>query len=91
MREVKRKRRGEFRVQMSPTQCKAARAALQWSQDRLAEEATVSRAMVTDFETGVRDPHAANRNAVQATLEAAGVEFIEAGRGRRGVTFKDEG
>lgn len=45
----------------------------------LAKEANVSRNTIVDFEKGRRTPGANNLAAIQAALEAAGVEFIEAG------------
>ncbi len=61
----------------SPVQCRAARALLGWSQWDLADLAGVGRSTVADFERAARTPAAENRAALRATLEAAGVIFIE--------------
>ena len=74
---------------VSPAQCRAARAVLGWSQDRLAEVAGVSRTMVTDFEKGSRVPLPATHKALQSALEAAGIEFVSPKNGRAGLLFSD--
>ena len=56
-----------------------ARAALGWSTDRLAAEAGVGRATIQRFEQG-GDARQSSLNAMQMTLEKAGVEFIAAGQ-----------
>lgn len=62
---------------ISAAQCRAARALLDWSQDKLAESATVGRATIADFERGTRlDIMRQNMNSIIGTLEAAGVEFL---------------
>lgn len=61
---------------ITPSQCRAARGVLNWSQAELARAAGVSRAMVDDFEKRRRrQPLALYREALQAALEAAGVVF----------------
>lgn len=62
---------------ISAAQCRAARALLDWNQDKLAESASVGRATIADFERGVRlDVMRQNMISIISTLEAAGVEFI---------------
>ena len=58
-----------------PAQCRAARGLIAWSQDMLAKKARVSRGTVADFEREARMPIENNMSAIQAALEAAGVEF----------------
>ncbi len=70
----------------SPAQCRAARALLRWTQDRLAERAAVARKTVADFELGNRALHRRTRLDITIALEAAGVEFIWAAEGD-GVRF----
>lgn len=75
---------------MSASQCKAARGFLGWSQATLAERAGVSRAMVADFEKGIRAAMAPHRNALQDALEDAGVEFPPRKGGRGQIAFPDD-
>lgn len=70
----------------SPAQCRAARALLRWTQDRLAERAAVARKTVADFELGNRSLHRRTRLDITIALEAAGVEFTWAPDGE-GVRF----
>ncbi|WP_081494371.1 helix-turn-helix domain-containing protein [Bradyrhizobium genomosp. III] len=61
---------------MSPEQCRAARAWLNWSQEELAAKANVSSSTLRDFEARRRIPIANNRAAIQGVLEEAGIEFL---------------
>ena len=70
----------------SPAQCRAARALLRWTQDRLAERAAVARKTVADFELGNRSLHRRTRLDITIALEAAGIEFIWGAEGD-GVRF----
>ena len=73
-------------MQFSPLQCKAARVLLEWSQDRLAEAAHVSKRTVAGFEAGSQTPMHNNLVAIQRALEDAGVRFLEdSENGGRGV------
>ena len=55
--------------------CAAARALLDWSQDRLASEAGVARKTVSDFELSLRQPHARTKKDLLATFAQHGVHF----------------
>lgn len=66
-----------------PSQCRMARAALNWTVKDLAERARVGEATIARFERSTVHPIPATLAAVQRALEAAGVEFIE-----RGVRLK---
>ena len=70
---------------MTPSQCRAGRALVDWTQPILAKAAGLGLSTVVDFERQRRrvsdDAIAAMRHA----LEAAGVEFI--GGKRPGVRF----
>lgn len=70
---------------ISPAQCRAARALLEWNQPVLAEAAGVSPSTLRDFESGKRTPIANNLVAIQSALEAAGVIFISAGEVAQGA------
>lgn len=70
----------------SPAQCRAARALLRWTQDRLAERAAVARKTVADFELGNRSLHRRTRLDITIALEASGIEFIWGAEGD-GVRF----
>ena len=61
---------------MSPEQCRAARAWLNWSQQELATKAQVSNSTLRDFEAGRRIPIANNLAAVRRALEDAGMKFL---------------
>lgn len=74
---------------VSPEQCRAARAWLSWSQDELAQRASVGISTVKDFETGKRTPMRNNLDALRRTLEAAGVKFIFDGERPAGIEVAD--
>ena len=77
--------------QISPAQCRAARALLGWNQLQLAEGARVSRQTLVDFEREARTPYPNNLAAIRAALEAAGVEFIAENGGGAGVRLRKPG
>lgn len=60
---------------LSPEQCRSARAWLGWSQTELAEKAKVGQSTVKDFESGKRTPIQATLAAMRAVLEAEGIGF----------------
>jgi transcriptional regulator with XRE-family HTH domain len=60
---------------MSPAQCRAARALLDWKQDKLAERARVGVTTIRNFENGKIAPHRATLDVMRQALEAAGVAF----------------
>jgi transcriptional regulator with XRE-family HTH domain len=72
----------------SVAQFRAARALLDWSQDRLAAEAEVGRATVGDFERGARSPIRLSLKAMKRALEAAGIEFLWTQDGGEGVMLR---
>lgn len=61
---------------MTPSQSRAARALLEWSQEELAKTAHLGLSTVRDFEKGRRTPSHNNLLGMRAALEAAGVLFI---------------
>ena len=65
---------------LSPAQCRAARALLNWSQEELVARATVSKKTIADFERGVTNPHSRTLTQLIAAFEAAGIEFLNTDR-----------
>lgn len=72
---------------MTPAQCRAARALLEWTQQVLADAAHVGVVTVLNFEAGASHPHRATLDAIVRAFEGAGVEFIDNGAGP-GVRLK---
>ncbi len=76
---------------MSPEQCRAARAWLNWTQQELAGRAGVGLSTVRDFEKGERTPIPNNLAAITRALEAAGVKFLLGKAGKpAGITVADD-
>ena len=63
---------------------------LQWTQQALANKAGVSEASVVDFEKERRQVSADLLAKIGRTLEEAGIELIENGKGP-GVRMKSQG
>ena len=73
---------------LTPALCRAARAYLGWSQDRLSRKARVGASTIADFERGARSPQDATLKAIRDTLDAAGVGFFPIKRyGRHGLAM----
>ena len=66
---------------MSPEQCRAARAWLDWTQQELARRAGVGLSTVRDFEKGERTPIPNNLAAIRRVIEEAGIKLV----------FRDDG
>ena len=73
---------------ITPTQCRAARGLLDWSQQDLAEKAGVGIVTIRQLESGMHAPRRATLDVVRRALEAAGVEFIEENGGGPGVRLR---
>ena len=73
---------------MTPAQCRAARALIEFSQAELAAKAKVGESTVRNFEAGRTIPVANNLEAIRRVLEAAGVEFIAENGGGPGVRLR---
>jgi DNA-binding transcriptional regulator YiaG len=69
---------GRYFPEMTPEQCRAARAWLNWPQDALAKSANVGVSTVRDFEAGRREPTRNNLAAMKAALEKGGIAFVDA-------------
>jgi transcriptional regulator with XRE-family HTH domain len=61
---------------LSPVNCRMARAALDWTQARLACEAHVTISVVLHFENGSSTPRRNNLTEIVLAFENAGVEFL---------------
>jgi len=75
---------------LTSAQIRAARALIRWSAQQLADASavgvtTIRRAELTQSETKLTR---VNDQAIRRTLEAAGVEFIDAGEGGPGVRLR---
>lgn len=77
-------------MRLTAGQIRAARGFLQWSAQKLAEEASVGLSTVQRAEKADGGPSitAANLNAIRTALEAAGVEFIPENGGGAGVRLR---
>jgi transcriptional regulator with XRE-family HTH domain len=65
---------------MSPAQCRAARALLNWSQSDLVEHSGITKKTIADFERGMTiRPHTKSFQAIIAAFEVGGIEFINRG------------
>jgi ribosome-binding protein aMBF1 (putative translation factor) len=76
---------------MTPAQCGAARALIEFSQAEPAAKAKVGESTVRNFEAGRSVPVTNNLEAIQRVLEAAGVEFMEENGGGAGVRLRKKG
>ncbi|ESY21387.1 DNA-binding protein [Mesorhizobium sp. LNJC394B00] len=61
---------------MTPSQSRAARALIEWTQPRLAEASNLGLSTVVDFEKSRRQISDDSARAIQAALESAGVIFV---------------
>ena len=75
-------------MSISPEQCRAARALVAWSQDKLATASAVAKTTIANFEINKREPYDRTLLDLQRALEAAGVEFIPENGGGVGVRLK---
>ncbi len=73
---------------ITPAQCRAARALVDWSQQQLADAARVGNATIRNFESGKSAAQNATLDVLQRALEAAGVEFIAENGGGPGVRLR---
>jgi hypothetical protein len=64
---------------MTPEQCRAARAWLDWTQVELAKKAKVGLSTLMDFEQQHRATQATKQRAIQAALERRGIRFLDSG------------
>nr|WP_272913236.1 helix-turn-helix transcriptional regulator [Methylobacterium sp. SyP6R] len=74
---------------LSPMQCRAGRAMLNWSREDLAEKSGVSRQTLADFETEKRKPYDRTLADIVRVMQAAGLEFIPENGGGAGIRFRN--
>ena len=72
---------------LTPSQCRAGRGLVNWSQAKLAGAANVGLSTVRNFEAGRSLPITNNLVAIQA-LEGVGVLFIPENGGGAGVRMR---
>ena len=74
---------------MKPEEVRMARAALNWSLERLAQASEVHRNTISNFETGKYAGDPEKLTAIRRALESAGVIFPdENGQGNLGVRLR---
>ena len=76
---------------ITPAQLRAARALLDWSQDRLAQASGMPKRSIVRFEASETMPRARTMRALLAALEAAGVEFLPSNGSGPGVRLRTPG
>jgi transcriptional regulator with XRE-family HTH domain len=65
-----------FHINITPAQCRAARALLDWTEDDLAAHSKVSKRTILYFEKDTeRQPLRISLDALQQAFEVAGIEF----------------
>jgi transcriptional regulator with XRE-family HTH domain len=75
-------------IQISPAQCRMARAGLKLTMDETAKLAGVSRITITKFETGKRKLRPDTLAALRHAFETAGIDFIPDGHEGEGIRIK---
>lgn len=74
--------------EISPSQCRGARALLNMTQPQLASAANVGLSTVVDFERERRSVSAEAVGKMQVALEMAGIVFISENGGGPGVRLR---
>lgn len=64
---------------LHPTQCRAARALLRWSQHELSVRSGVKILALQRFETEKSNPFVSTRDKIERTLINAGIELTDTG------------
>jgi hypothetical protein len=66
---------------ITPAQCRAARALLDWPREWLASESGIGPRCIVDFERGA--PRSVTIVELRRAFEKAGIEFLDDGQGVR--------
>ena len=61
---------------LSPAQCRAARALLNWSREDLVARSKITKKTIADLERGATSPRPQTLAKILAAFEAAGIEFL---------------
>lgn len=75
-------------MSLKPSQCRAARALLGWSQDDLEAKSGVSKKTIADFEREAQIPYDRTLRELELAVEAAGAQLIPENGGGAGVRLK---
>ena len=67
-------------MSLSPAQCRAARALLNWSQEELVRHSKITKKTIADFERGATTPRQQTRAQILAAFDTAGIEFLNGNR-----------
>jgi hypothetical protein len=73
---------------LTPAQCRAARAMIEWSVERLSQASAIDLQTIHNFEVRFRRPDEKTLRRLRITLEAAGVMFVPENGWGVGVRFK---
>lgn len=75
---------------ITPAQCRAARALLDWSQQRLADESKIGNATIRNFESGKSKLQHATEDVLVRAFIQAGVIFIDPNGDGPGVRLRKD-
>ena len=70
----------EERLTLSPAQCRAGRALLNWSQEDLVRRSKITKKTIADFERSATQPRPETLMRILAAFEDAGIEFLDGNR-----------
>lgn len=68
-----------FKGMITPSQCRAARGLIKWSQQQLAEAAGVGIVTIRQFENDQAAPRSATMQVIERALYEQGVTFLAQG------------
>jgi len=73
---------------ITSAQCRAARGLLDWTQQKLADQARVGLVTIRQLEAGTANPRRATLEVIERAFERAGVELIGGDGGGAGVRLR---